>query len=96
MKLAVRMPSRLALIGFITVMALVVPGLRVEAQHFLECVIHGRQPLTDGHCGLRMVRILEAAAKSLADRGQPVALASAGEGPAASRPKLKLLLERSA
>lgn len=49
-------------------------GLRTEAQHFLECVTHRRQPLTDGHCGLRLVRILEAAARSLAGRGQPVTL----------------------
>ncbi len=70
-------------------------GLRVEAQHFLECIIHGRQPLTDGHCGLRVVRILEAAARSLAEKGQPVTLASAGESPKASSLKLKVL-ERSA
>jgi predicted dehydrogenase len=49
-------------------------GLRVEAQHFLECIIHRRQPVTDGHCGLRVTRVLEAAARSLAQRGQPVEL----------------------
>ena len=49
-------------------------GLRVEAQHFLECVTHRRQPLTDGPCGLRVIGILEAAATSLARRGQPVEL----------------------
>jgi predicted dehydrogenase len=49
-------------------------GLRVEAQHFLECVTHGRQPLTDGHCGLRVIGVLEAAAQSLAQRGQPAEL----------------------
>jgi len=55
-----------------------VEGLRTETQHFLECVTHGRQPLTDGHCGLRLTRILEAAAQSLSQRGQPVALADGG------------------
>jgi predicted dehydrogenase len=50
-------------------------GLRVEAQHFLECIEHRRQPVTDGHCGLRVTRILEAAVKSLSQRGQPVELA---------------------
>jgi predicted dehydrogenase len=50
-------------------------GLRVEAEHFLECVTHGRQPLTDGQCGLRMVSILEAAAQSLRQFGQPIAVA---------------------
>ncbi len=49
-------------------------GLRVEAQHFLECVTHRRQPLTDGPCGLRVISVLEAAARSLAGRGQPVEL----------------------
>jgi predicted dehydrogenase len=49
-------------------------GLRFEAQHFLECIVHRRQPLTDGHCGLRITNILEAAAQSLAQRGQPVEL----------------------
>jgi predicted dehydrogenase len=49
-------------------------GLRVEAQHFLECVTHQRQPLTDGPCGLRVISVLEAAARSLAGRGQPVEL----------------------
>ncbi len=52
-------------------------GLRVEAQHFLECIVHNRQPVTDGHSGLRVTRILEAAAKSLSQRGQPVELESA-------------------
>jgi len=49
-------------------------GLRVEAQHFLECIEHHRQPVTDGHCGLRVTRILEAAARSLSQRGQPMEL----------------------
>jgi predicted dehydrogenase len=49
-------------------------GLRVEAQHFVECIVHRRQPVTDGHCGLRVTRILEAAARSLSHRGQPIEL----------------------
>src|SRR5205823_14499204 len=51
-----------------------VEGLRTEAQHFLECVTHRRQPLTDGDSGLRLTLILEAAARSLSRRGQPEAL----------------------
>jgi len=47
-------------------------GLSVEAQHFLECIHEGRQPLTDGEAGLRVVKLLEAATRSLAQRGQPV------------------------
>jgi predicted dehydrogenase len=49
-------------------------GLRVEAQHFLDCIRSGERPLTDGEAGLRVVRILEAATQSLAQRGTPVEL----------------------
>ena len=47
-------------------------GLKVEAQHFLECIRERRQPLTDGEAGLRVVTLLEAATRSLNQRGQPV------------------------
>ncbi len=50
-------------------------GLQLETQHFLDCIREGRRPLTDGQAGLRVVRILEAATQSLAQRGQPVELA---------------------
>jgi predicted dehydrogenase len=49
-------------------------ALRVEAQHFVDCVLEGRRPITDGWAGYRVVRILEAAARSLADRGRLVEL----------------------
>jgi predicted dehydrogenase len=49
-------------------------ALRVEIQHFVECIRTGQRPLTDGHAGLRVVRILEAAAESLSKRGNPVEL----------------------
>ena len=49
-------------------------ALGVEARHFVECVQHGRRPLTDGNAGLRVVRILEAATESLAQGGCPIAL----------------------
>jgi predicted dehydrogenase len=49
-------------------------GLRVEAQHFLECIREGRRPISDGQAGFRIVKILEAATLSLAQRGQPVEL----------------------
>jgi predicted dehydrogenase len=66
-------------------------GLRTEAQHFLECVTHGRQPLTDGHCGLRLTHILDAAAKSLSQRGQPVAMAKEDRGSASRGAGLDLM-----
>jgi len=49
-------------------------ALAVEAKHFVECVQTGKTPLTDGRAGLRVVRILEAAAGSIAAHGQMVEL----------------------
>ena len=49
-------------------------GLRTEALHFLDCIENGAAPLTDGQAGLRIVRLLEAAEKSLKGRGQIVKL----------------------
>jgi predicted dehydrogenase len=34
--------------------------LRLECQHFVECVRDGTVPISDGHSGLRVVRVLEA------------------------------------
>lgn len=47
-------------------------ALRVEAQSFAECIRTGAAPLTDGHCGLRIVRMLEAATHSMKNRGRLV------------------------
>lgn len=49
-------------------------ALREEAKHFVDCVENGKRPLTDGRAGLDVVRILEAATKSIRNRGQPVEL----------------------
>ncbi|HKF76365.1 MAG TPA: Gfo/Idh/MocA family oxidoreductase [Candidatus Dormibacteraeota bacterium] len=49
-------------------------ALRIEAQHFVDCIQEGRRPVTDGHAGYRVVRILEAAAASLAQRGRLIEL----------------------
>jgi predicted dehydrogenase len=46
-----------------------VEPLRVECEHFLECITTGRRPLTDGYEGLRVVRVLEAADSSLRNGG---------------------------
>ena len=39
--------------------------LRLECEHFIECIREGRQPLSDGESGLRVVRILEAMQREL-------------------------------
>jgi predicted dehydrogenase len=49
--------------------------LRIECQHFVDCVREHRAPLTDGADGLRVVRVLAAAQQSLAAGGVPVAVA---------------------
>jgi predicted dehydrogenase len=48
--------------------------LRLECQHFLECISEHTQPLSDGRDGLRVLRVLDAAQKSLRNNGMPVAL----------------------
>jgi predicted dehydrogenase len=39
--------------------------LRIECEHFLECVRTGSTPRSDGHSGLRVVRVLEELQRSL-------------------------------
>jgi predicted dehydrogenase len=54
-----------------------VEPLEVECRHFLECVEAGVAPLTDGASALRVVRVLEAAQRSLDADGAPVSLGHA-------------------
>ena len=49
-------------------------ALKLEAKYFSECVRNNQTPFNDGIAGLRVVRLLEAAALSLKDRGRPVQL----------------------
>ena len=48
--------------------------LQVECQHFLDCIRDRAQPLSDGKDGIRVVRVLEAADRSLKNNGVPVAV----------------------
>jgi predicted dehydrogenase len=45
-------------------------ALRTEVLHFISCIEQGECPVTDGEAGLRVVRILEAATQSMAEKGQ--------------------------
>jgi predicted dehydrogenase len=47
-------------------------ALHTEALHFIDCIENDKRPETDGEAGLRLVRIVEAAEKSLRARGQLV------------------------
>ncbi len=49
-------------------------ALRVEGEHFLDCIEGGKVPQTDGHLGLRVVELLEAATSSMRGRGETVHL----------------------
>ncbi len=39
--------------------------LRIECRHFAECIRDGRTPVSDGHSGLRVVKVLEGLQQSL-------------------------------
>ena len=49
-------------------------ALQRECRHFVDSIEKGTAPVTDGAMGLRVVRILEAASRSLAQKGNPVSI----------------------
>jgi predicted dehydrogenase len=49
-------------------------ALRVELGYFADCILSGKTPFNDGHAGLRVVRMLEAAECSIQKRGELVRL----------------------
>lgn len=48
--------------------------LREECLHFIDCVVTRKRPLSDGRDGLRVVKVLDAAQRSLKNNGIPVSL----------------------
>lgn len=52
-------------------------ALQTGVTHFLSCIEAGTAAETDGHAGLRVVRLLEAAERSIRQGGRPVELAGA-------------------
>lgn len=48
--------------------------LKTECEHFLDCVIKGGRPLTDGRFGASVVRSLDAIQRSIESRGVEAAL----------------------
>jgi predicted dehydrogenase len=48
--------------------------LKVECQHFLDCIRSGQVPLTNGRHGLEVVKILEASSKSIRENGAGILL----------------------
>jgi predicted dehydrogenase len=58
----------------------VTEALQVEAAEFVRCVTEGEQSPSDGAAGLRVLRVLDAATRSLHERGRPVTLGWTGRG----------------
>ncbi len=51
-----------------------VEALKLELGYFVECISKSKKPFNDGCAGIKVVRMLEAASKSLAKRGEIVCL----------------------
>lgn len=52
--------------------------LRLECQHFLDCIKKGSQPITDAREGLRVLRVLDAAQRSM-ETGKTIAFTAQGQ-----------------
>ena len=44
-------------------------ALKLETEYFVDCILNDKNPINDGHAGLRVVKMLEAADKSLKNKG---------------------------
>jgi predicted dehydrogenase len=51
-------------------------ALHYVCREFLSAIAEKRRPLTDGHSGLRVVRLLEAAQQSISQNGRPIKLSA--------------------
>jgi predicted dehydrogenase len=51
-----------------------VEALKVEASYFVDCILNDKTPFNDGVAGLAVVRMLEAADRSLREKGKIVRL----------------------
>lgn len=49
-------------------------ALRTEGEHFVDCIVNGKNPESDGGLGLRVVELIEAATSSMRGRGETVYL----------------------
>jgi predicted dehydrogenase len=47
-------------------------ALRVEGEHFVDCIVNSKVPKTDGQLGLRVVELIEAASQSMRRKGETV------------------------
>jgi predicted dehydrogenase len=49
-------------------------ALKLEAEHFIDCVTNNKTPINDGLSGLRVVQVLEAADRSVKKKGAMIPL----------------------
>ena len=49
-------------------------ALKEELSYFHDCIVHGKTPINDGVAGWRVVRMVEAACRSLTKRGEAILL----------------------
>jgi predicted dehydrogenase len=54
-------------------------ALHVEGEHFLKCIEGSETAITDGHLGLRVVELIEAATSSMRGRGETVHIQHKGK-----------------
>jgi len=55
--------------------------LKEECSHFLDCLTTRRQPITDAHEGLRVLRVLDACQRSLVQKGEIVEMEQKSDQP---------------
>jgi predicted dehydrogenase len=49
-------------------------ALRLELEHWVDCIENNKTPISDGHSGYQVVQVLEAAEKSVKNRGELIYL----------------------
>jgi hypothetical protein len=53
-------------------------ALREELSYFYDCIVHNKRPINNGIAGWRVVRMIEAACRSMKTRGEVILLNSTG------------------
>ena len=51
-----------------------IEALAVATEHFADCILNGKKPVTDGRAGLEVVKVLVASKESLRKKGAPIEL----------------------
>ena len=51
-----------------------IEALAVATEHFADCILAGKKPITDGRAGLEVVKVLVASLESLRKKGAPIEL----------------------